>query len=298
MVGIPKSDEWVISFSLRIPKEGYHWVSSPERGDWELVENWSEEWGLDPIMAFEHVEGLKAGRDVLYQFRELGERLKQSWTIAPWETVPDDTLPRQWILEFANKFGPLYEHAEMRESNVDWWKDAMDIADLWQIRHAFKTADFTEVRSRIYTTGSGSLAYRRSSGGGWVFADRNTALQVRSAKLGQRENAPPDYVERAKVLGIRTQAWMVVSHVLNVVLHSGLGLRLHPLKENNPIIVPRGVMATACVRLWLDIVHRYGDGLDEAQTCKQCGQEIEGTRRKQFCGDTCRKAYNRSKVVS
>jgi hypothetical protein len=267
MVGLSKSDEWVASFHLRVPEGGHHWTKADE-GDWVLVRHASIE---DP--GIRHIEGKKAGRDVLNGFRSLGRSLH--YNMNPWPT--DDALVMRKVLEFANRFGSLDGSSVFGSGHTlhEWIEEAEDFALICEVADAIMTADiaaYERLQSRYVERRDGMHFRRSGAGRTWRFAPRAIEWQEAHNHVGV------NLFQHAQTGGHRARAWSLVSFVVNQKLDRGLSLRLNPIRLNKPTIEPSGVVGNAYLRLWLDIVQMSKEALAKPQTCKNCGEPIQGPR--------------------
>lgn len=281
MVNIPKSDEWIISFHMRVPRLGYHWIED-DSGEWHLVQNWTDR-RLDVV----HLEGRRAGRNVVIAFRALGRQLRENRDLRY-----DDDQTKAWVLEFANRFGRLHAQAEGEETVRAWVDAATDFADICDVRDALNSGVFDSFKKRIRVKSDG-IHYRRTIGKTWPFAPRGIDWQGAPGEL--RVNL----FEHSAGKGAHAQAWALIAYVVNRHTDNGLSLRINPIRIDKPTLEASGVLANAYVRVWLDIVHRADTNIGIPQTCKYCGEQFKGnpTKRKEFCDSTCRKAYHRLKAA-
>jgi len=285
MVGIPGGDEWIISFHTAVRESGYHWRESEDKTSWEIVENLDLREFYRPVLPVHH-EGLAEGSAVLTQFRNRGRELRDDM-----EVWSDTEVMKEKILAFTNRFGQLHEGET--SGLEEWIEEAIDFADMCDVRDAIRSAQFSEFKKRVRINNRG-MAYHRSTGRPWLFAPKAIEWDERS-RTGRTQF---NFFDRAVKGGAFVQAWALVTYVVNKKVECGLSLRLHPLKQRNPTIEPAGVIATAYVRLWLGLVHRDDASVSINQTCKTCGMPIQGTRRKQFCNGTCRQAFHRKRLIA
>lgn len=281
MVTIPKSDEWIVSFHMRVPKAGYHWVQD-DSGEWHLIENLSNR-PLD----IQHLEGGRAGRNVVTRFRALGYLLRENRDLRY-----DDDQTKAWVLEFANEFGPLYTQDDREESVRTWVDAATDFADICDVRDAINKGIFNEFKKRIQVRADG-MHFQRTIGKTWLFAPKRITWQ--GATNEQRVNL----FDHSARKGAHAQAWALIAYVVNRHMDNGLSLRINPIRIDKPTLEASGVLANAYVRVWLGIVHRADTNIGIPQTCKYCDEPFKGnrTKRKEFCDSTCRKAYHRLKAA-
>jgi hypothetical protein len=282
MVGLTKSDEWVVSFHLRTPNGGHYWAKQ-ETGEWVLARSFSTE-----TRGVRHLEGKRAGRNVLNAFRSLGRTLQSELN----GLHTDDELVMSKVLEFADRFGSLDGRVELGRGHTlgEWIEEAKDFALMCEVADAIMTADiaaYERLQSR-YVERRDGMHFRRSKlGRTWRFAPRAVDWQE------ARNHVGVNLFQHAHSSGHRARAWSLVSFVVNKKLDGGLSLRLNPIRLNKPTIEPNGVLATAYVRLWLDIVQVSEEALVLPQTCKNCEEPIRGTLRREYCSDKCRAAFNR-----
>lgn len=99
---------------------------------------------------------------------------------------------------------------------------------------------------------------------------------------------------RAGSVNDKVQA--TVSRQLGRKLDDGTSILFTPKKINAASVAARQILHALYLRLWRDLVG--GQAEERPCTSRECGKEIEGMVRMQYCGDQCRtKFYQRSEAT-
>jgi len=307
---VPKRQrtQWGISFSTEANDAGYCWRRDPISGKTVLdVKGRYEEVDGSTTVApggFETTtirNGIDESRRAIRAFLALAREIEK---LMRWDTItpfPDGStehsyrgeriswtdrehLLRDKVRDFANRFGSLRGEAELLTLH-GWIKSAKRFVQLNEVASALETADFIDFDSSVRIEQTGVFYAGRHER--WAIARKGTSSDEREGNA----RAKLDWYQEATSGSSRTRAWMVFSVQVNRALEGGLSLQAHSLLNQKAYIEPRSLEHLLYVRLWLDVVGH--EQLEREANCRNCGATLNGTARKAYCDDRCRKAFHR-----
>lgn len=222
---------------------------------------------------------------------DTGSTLTNSGELAQRRVVSEEEC-RRLIVEYANKYGSLWGDRDPRTMR-DWRREAADFLDLDDISTALKTADFRAFDRCVIepTPDRQELTYWSGHAASRVLEVARAGQSIdRSGVLHQSLSTPEDVFATAVHGSSRVRARMLLSRQINRKVAGGLSLQVSLFNENKAFVAPHQLVHLLYTRMWLDTVD--AEAIERETRCRNCGREIAGTSRKQYCSDACRWQFN------
>lgn len=303
-------NEWGIVFGTQVDSSGYSWRGPIPGYDGRLSPSTLKRWRI-------RTNGLEEARRAFRAFRVLAGQIApldnsaasveegladpdrydaEHPEFAPW--MPPARAAAALIVAYANRYGTLAGD-EQPLTLQEWVEEARDFLALDNIGRQIITGDYAETKQRLATRTDRlggetmtTMFYLRTSGEPWEIAREGEKLKEISAT----HSRTLDWFAIARESPTRA-AWMLFSTRINGKMRRGLSLCVPSFRlvkgQEVGWVQPAALGPMLYARLWLDVMNSYGAELDHRTTCRFCGGELNGTRRKQFCSDACRVAFHR-----
>ena len=292
-----------VRFGVEVDEKGYEWQPAPRlwRSDRDALvlapagltgsgED-STTYNSGEVRRGYAVYGFEVARKAFNRFRSLAEDLANSELSSMTEVrrggashdgqrsrdkqwVDDVNERRRLIAEYADEFGSLWGYSKFGTLD-DWRQAAIAFLALYDAAQALKPGEDSAAFSR-------RLRIREDRPNSIMYLDTPIAYEAADER--------GELYRSLLAAGPRQQARMALNAGVNEMLEGGLSWQAPLTSDREATIKPRHLIHLLYLRLWMDTVE--ADELERQTTCLNCNAEITGTRRKKFCDDKCRAAYN------